>query len=134
MNCSLPHFSVRGIFQARVLEWVAISFPRGSSQPRDRTWVSHIVVRCFTMLKLLRNPIITIKLDSVSSQIFHIYFTMGPAVFWQIFFFFFNFLATLSGMGELPWPGIELSPTAVEAQSLNHLTTREAPGRTIINI
>ena len=35
MDCSLPGFSVCGIFQARVLEWVAISFSRGSSQPRD---------------------------------------------------------------------------------------------------
>ena len=31
MDCSLPGFSIRGIFQARVLEWVTISFPRGSS-------------------------------------------------------------------------------------------------------
>ena len=35
MDCSLPGSSVYGIFQARVLEWVAISFSRGSSQPRD---------------------------------------------------------------------------------------------------
>ena len=49
MDCSLPHFSVRGIFQARVLEWVAISFPRGSSQSRDRTWVSCTVGRRFTI-------------------------------------------------------------------------------------
>ena len=34
--------SVHGIFQARVLEWVAISFFRGSSPPRDRTQVSNI--------------------------------------------------------------------------------------------
>ena len=34
-DCSLPGSSVHGIFQARVLEWVAISFSRGSSQPRD---------------------------------------------------------------------------------------------------
>ena len=39
---SLPGSSVHGIFQARVLEWVAISFSRGSSRPRDRTRVSHI--------------------------------------------------------------------------------------------
>ena len=37
-----------GIFQARILGWVAISFSRGSSWPRDRTRVSHIVGRCFT--------------------------------------------------------------------------------------
>ena len=39
MDCRLPGSSVHGIFQARVLEWVAISFSRGSSQPRDRTQV-----------------------------------------------------------------------------------------------
>ena len=45
MDCKLPGSSVHGIFQARVLEWVAISFSRGSSQPRDRTWVSCIAGR-----------------------------------------------------------------------------------------
>ena len=35
MDCSLPGSSVHGIFQARILEWVAISFSRRSSQPRD---------------------------------------------------------------------------------------------------
>ena len=42
--------SIHGIFQARVLEWVAISFSRGSSRPRDRTWVSRIASRCFYCL------------------------------------------------------------------------------------
>ena len=41
--------SVHGILQARVLKWVAISFSRGSSLPRDRTQVSHIVDRGFTI-------------------------------------------------------------------------------------
>ena len=50
MDCSLPGSSVHGIFQARVLEWVAISFSRGSSQPRDRIWDSHIAGRCFIVL------------------------------------------------------------------------------------
>ena len=40
MDCISPGSSVRGILQARILQWVAISFSRGSSQPRDRTWVS----------------------------------------------------------------------------------------------
>ena len=35
MDCSLPASSVHETFQARVLEWVAVSFSRGSSQPRD---------------------------------------------------------------------------------------------------
>ena len=43
MDCSLPGFSINGIFQARVLEWVA----RGSSQPRDQTLVSCIAGRHF---------------------------------------------------------------------------------------
>ena len=49
MDSSLPSSSVHGIFQAIVLEWIAISFSRVSSQPRDRTWVSRIVDRCFTI-------------------------------------------------------------------------------------
>ena len=49
MDCSLPGFSVHGIFQARVLEWVAISFSRGSSWPRNRTQVSCIAGRRFTL-------------------------------------------------------------------------------------
>ena len=48
-DCSLPGSSIHGIFQARVLKWVSISFSRGSSQPRDRTQISHIVGRCFTI-------------------------------------------------------------------------------------
>ena len=40
MDCSLPGSSVHGIFQARILEWIAICFSRGSSQPRDQTLVS----------------------------------------------------------------------------------------------
>ena len=49
MDCSLPGSSLHGILQARVLEWVAISFSRESSQPRDRTQISHIVDRRFTV-------------------------------------------------------------------------------------
>ena len=35
MDCSLPDFSIHGILQSRILEWVAISFSRRSSRPRD---------------------------------------------------------------------------------------------------
>ena len=42
MDCSPLRSSVHGILQPRILEWVAISFSRGSSQPRDRTHVSCI--------------------------------------------------------------------------------------------
>ena len=40
MDCSLPGSSVHGILQARILEWVAVPFVSGSSQPRNRTGVS----------------------------------------------------------------------------------------------
>ena len=47
MDCSPPGSSVCGILQARILEWVAVSFFRGSSQPRDQTQVSRIAGRFF---------------------------------------------------------------------------------------
>ena len=48
MDCSLPGSSLHGILQARVLDWVAICFSRGSSRPRNWTWVSCIAGRFFT--------------------------------------------------------------------------------------
>ena len=64
MDCSLPGSSIREIFQARVLEWVAISFSRRSSRHRDWTQVSCIVGRRFTVwatraslvAQLVKNP------------------------------------------------------------------------------
>ena len=47
LDCNLPGSSVHGTLQARILEWVAISFSRGSFLPRDRTHVSHIADRRF---------------------------------------------------------------------------------------
>ena len=47
-DCSPPDSSVHRTLQARILEWVAISFSR-SSPPRDQTWVTCIVDRCFTV-------------------------------------------------------------------------------------
>ena len=49
MDYSLPVSSVHGIFQARILEWVAIPFSRRFPQPRDWTRVSRTVGRCFTI-------------------------------------------------------------------------------------
>ena len=49
MDCSPPGSSVHGIYQAGILEWVIISFSRGSSWPRDRTQVSHIADRFFSV-------------------------------------------------------------------------------------
>ena len=47
MDCSPPGSSIHGILQARILEWVAISFSRGSSQCKNQTRVSHIASRGF---------------------------------------------------------------------------------------
>ena len=49
MDCGPPGSSVHGILQARILEWVAFPFSRGSSQPRDRTQVSCFAGRFFTI-------------------------------------------------------------------------------------
>ena len=48
-DCGPPRSSVRGILQARILEWVAIPFSRGSFQPRNRTQVSCTAGRFFTI-------------------------------------------------------------------------------------
>ena len=49
IDCSPPGFFVHGILQARILEWVAISFSRGSSQFRDQTQVPCFAGRFFTI-------------------------------------------------------------------------------------
>ena len=46
--CNPTDYTVHGILQAKILEWVAFPFPRGSSQPRDQTQVSHTAGRFFT--------------------------------------------------------------------------------------
>ena len=52
----LPGFSVHGILQARILEWVAIAFSRGSSRPRDRTPASRIEGGVFHWLSYQGSP------------------------------------------------------------------------------
>ena len=56
MDYSPPGSFVYGIFQACILKWVAISFSRGSSRPRDRTWVSWIAGRWFTLWATRKAP------------------------------------------------------------------------------
>ena len=47
-SLQLTDYTVHGILQARILEWVAVPFSRGSCQPRDRTQVSQVAGRFFT--------------------------------------------------------------------------------------
>ena len=67
MDWSLWGSSIHGILQARILEWVAISFSRGSSQPRDRTQVSHIAGRRFNLWATREAP----HASKVMLKIFH---------------------------------------------------------------
>ena len=49
VDCSPPDSYVHGTLQARILKWVAVQFSRGSSWPKDQTWVSCIAGRFFTI-------------------------------------------------------------------------------------
>ena len=150
MDCKPPGSSVHEIFQARILEWVAISFSRGSSQPRDRTRVSctagrffadwatrealymclscicvyskHIYVQCFQIL-----------LNSLITKIIYVYpcnlvvlnwgqFLSSRGI-WQHSETSFFWLCQVACRVLVAWPGI----LAVEVQSLNHWTSREFP-------
>ena len=79
LDCSPPSSSVHGIFQARILEWIAISSSKGSSQPRDQTCVSCITGGFFTCwaIRKAQNKIIvwllriTISIGAVN-MIFHL--------------------------------------------------------------
>ena len=71
MDCSLPGSSIHGIFQSRVLEWVATSFSRRSSRPRNWTRVSRIVGRRFTIWAT----------SEVHQQLRHFHFALGPTVY-----------------------------------------------------
>ena len=63
---------IHEIFQARVLEWVAISFSRASSRPRDRSRVSHTAGRHFTFTKATFLKLCSIKISSLKYyQLFH---------------------------------------------------------------
>ena len=53
--CDPMDYTVHGILQARILEWVAFTFSRGSSQPRDQTQVSHSCIM-YHLLKLASIP------------------------------------------------------------------------------
>ena len=67
LSYNLPGSSVHGISQARILEWVAISSSRGSSQPRDRTWVSCISRQILYHLAPLGSPLIPLGVYKDSS-------------------------------------------------------------------
>ena len=82
MDCNPPGSSVHGIFQARILEWIAILFSRGFSQPRDQTQVSHTAGRFFTVWAT-RKPISHTHTHTHTHIYTHIYFYGKFRVAWE---------------------------------------------------
>ena len=66
MDCSLPGSSVHGILQGRILKWVAISFSKGSSWPRDWT---HFLNRILWLKPL--SHLLAVDMSSILSRLFH---------------------------------------------------------------
>ena len=82
VGCSPPGSSVHGIFQARVLEWVAMSFSRGSSQPRDQTHIASVSYTDRQILyhkRHLGSPTLGRKLHLISDR-----FSLFPVHFFPI--------------------------------------------------
>ena len=106
MDCRPPDSSVHGIFQARILEWLAIPFSRGSSQSRDRTQVSCIAGRFLTIWATKEAQVPPIASTRVhmhwflvlSSQI-HIFPHVEEMICnMELYAFAFSLLGTLSGI------------------------------------
>ena len=99
----LPGFSVHGIFQARILEWVVISFSRGSSQPRDQTRISYAscIGRCVLYYQhylgncdYSKNDV-EIKFSLLSPlQALHSYSFPVALIWLYLFLFHFSLIAT----------------------------------------
>ena len=115
MDCSLPGSSLHGIFQARILEWGAISFSRGSSQHRNRTRVSRTV-----LLLLLLSHFSHVRLCATPQTPAH---QAPPSLG-------FSKQEHWSGVpfpspGDLPNPGIEPRSPTLQADAL----PSEPPGK-----
>ena len=94
MDCGPPDSSIHGIFQARKLERVAISFSRGFSQPRDQTWVSCIAGRFFTIW--------------ATREAYHalsiIGFLLGPTLIIESLTYSLNYTLHRSHQDSVHWP------------------------------
>ena len=81
VDCRPPGSCVHGISQARILEWVAISFSRWSSQPRDRNWVSLYIVSISNSDSGIANRV------STTWNVSYCFIILAE----NIFFYFFSF-------------------------------------------
>ena len=89
MDYSPPGSSVHGTLHARILEWVAISFSKGSSKPRDRTQVSCTAGRLFTIwatggsaLYIYACKYVSVHMFLSMHKHFHLYLLLYSYTFW----------------------------------------------------
>ena len=120
MDCSPPGSSLHGIFQAIVLEWIAISFSRGSSWPRDRTLVSCIAGWCFTGWATRESPKEQWKWKWKWSR-FWLFATPWAVAYQAPPSVEFSRQKYWSGLlfpspGDLPYPGIKPRSSALQAE------------------
>ena len=112
MDRSPPGSSVHGILQARILEWVPIPFSSGSSWPRDRTGVSHITGRFFTVSvtrEAPNNSILSVKnLDA--DDVIIIVNTSTALFMYQALFYTLSYILTSLLFMTTPWSSLVLPP------------------------
>ena len=114
-------YSVHGILQARILEWVAFSFSRGSSQPRDRTQVSRIAggfLTSWATREALGSPLKWVGLSNSNS------FPLGDVTLLKVWNYQKRF--TIVGGKHLVVEGIWIDPL-VWGPNWNHLETSGGP-------
>ena len=98
MDCSPPGSSVHEVLQARILEWVAIPFSRGSSQPRGQNWVSCIASGFFTIWATREAPA-WLQVCVTRGESYHLIFILiltgwdAPTEFLLLTTFLFSFLS-----------------------------------------
>ena len=107
MDCSPPGSSVHGILQARILEWVAIPFSRGSSQLRDQAWIFGIAGRLLTTEPPENSLIYNFKrrfLMSVDHWSFHDLYLLFPQESLIPFMVLFSQIFSASVSGTTGYP------------------------------
>ena len=134
MDCSLPGSSVHGILQGRILEWIAISFSRGSSQSRDRTQVSCIAGRFFTIWATREACLCW----GLREYFFEDFFFSYMDNFWNLYWICHNIVSVLCFVFFFFWPWHMWALSSLTTDwtctlsigrwSLNHWDIREVPG------
>ena len=126
-------FSVSGILQARILEWVAISF--------SNAWKRKVKVKSLSHVRLLATPWTAAYQAPPSMGFSRQEYCSGvplpspgsghyvPSNAYSFIYIFYKLILFLAAPCRilLPWPRVEIPPPVLETQSLNHWTAREVP-------